>query len=676
MDIKSIIGQSQERQFQLDSIRSVNEKERTVEVAFASEAMVPMWYGMESLSHDTGAADFSRIADGGSVIMDHDEVRWVGAIRSARIDQDRKSRAVIQFGQNSLANDVWPDVASGLRKLVSFRYRVLDAIPANTEDGAEYIKVTRWQPLEISFVSVPADASVGVGRSLAQSQQHIKSMPENNTQDTGGQTATQQAPANQNQAPQSQRSATTQTAPHPQAPQSNQAQPGQTQQPQQRDLSANVVITGGEAQRANQLSHAEIVEIRYLAERYGAIEDGFRFVTENRSVNAFKDHLLERARQNDAAHKNGKTMLGLSPSEQRQYSFLKAMRVAAFPHSQEFRNAAGYELECSRATQQIWGQSDEFSISIPPEILMSEQSYRSLMGNLQGQRAFNVSAGPGAIDKGTRPQDFVELLRNLTLGYQLGVQFIGDVVGNPYVPKHTSASAAEWVTEDADATTADDAIGQTQINPKHVSATTYLTRSMLLQDSIGVESMLVASQFENIAEALDKAIFHGTGSSGQPTGLAAASIGSVAIGTNGGNLTYAKALEFMTDVETANALFGNIAYVTTPGVKAFAMQTLKTSGISGYLWEPMNNTINGYPAYATNQIASNLTKGTSSGVCHAMFYGNFRQMIVFGWGPLEFMRDQYSKAVKGGVNLVSFQSVDLFIRQLGAFSGCLDLTIT
>lgn len=659
MDIKTIIGKSQERRFQLDSIRSINEKERTVEVAFSSEAMVPMWYGMESLSHDTGAVDLSRILDGGPVLMDHDEVRWVGAVQSARIDQDRKGRAVLKFGENSLAKDVWPDIASGLRKLVSFRYRVLDAIPANTEDGAEYIKVTRWQPLEISFVSVPADASVGVGRSLQQSQ-HNNSMPGNNTQESGGQTANKQAPANDNQAQTEQRSAPTQSK--QEAPQ---------EQPPQRDLSANVIVSGGETQKRGV--NPEHAQIRALAEKHGALKEGLDFIVNGRSLSDFKDLLLERGAKADASHKTGPSVLGLSDNEQRKYSFTRAMLAVAFPHDKDIQEWASFERECSADVQKRWGQTGEFSITIPTEILASQQLFRSL--HPQGQRAFNLSAGAGAINEGLRPQDFVELLRNKTLAYQLGVGFVPDVIGSPEIPRQTASGTAGWITEDATATTTDAAITKAQISPKHISATTYVTRAMRIQDSIGMEARNINNLYQNLAVGIDKAVFHGTGSSGQPTGLSAASIGSVAIGTNGGNMTKAKLHEFLSDVEIANAMFENTAFVTTPGVKSFLMQTLMDSGIAGNMWNMQGNTVLGHRAFATNQISSTLTKGSSSGVCHAMFFGDFSQITVFGWGPLEFIRDDKSSAVKGGINLVALQSVDLFIDQLGAFSACLDITV-
>ena len=543
MDSKKIVGQTAARKIEVGSVRAVDKEERTVEVSFSSEAVVPMWYGLESLSHDTGAADLSRMADGGPVLMDHDEGQWVGAVQSIRIDQDRKGRAVVKFGENALARDVWPDVASGLRKFTSFRYRVLDAIRAETDTGEEYIKVTRWQPLEISFVSVPADASVGVGRSLKLTQyQQDTSMPEINN-NTGGGTATKEAPAKQDNPPENVEQRNTQPA---------------------KDLSANVVITGGETQRTP--AYKDGAEIRSLAIKHNALEQGLDFIANQRSAQDFKDLLLDRITAN-AEKSRSQSALGLSTGEQRSYSFMRAIRAAAYPNDKAAQDAAGFELECSRSVQQRYGQTEENSVSVPTEILMSPQAYNAIQR--QSSRAFNVAAGPGAIDQGLRPQDFVELLRNKTLAFQLGVNFVSDVVGSPYVPRHTSSGTAGWIAEDGTATTTDAAIGQTQLVPKHISATSYLTRSFLIQDSIGMEGQLVNDLFTNIAIGIDKALFHGTGSSNQPTGLAAASIGSVAIGTNGGNMTKAKLHEFISDVEVANAYLETMAFVTTPGVKSF-----------------------------------------------------------------------------------------------------------
>ncbi len=44
---------------------------------------------------------------------------------------------------------------------ISVGYSVLDA-----EQDAGVMRVTRWQPIELSIVSIPADASIGVSRAL------------------------------------------------------------------------------------------------------------------------------------------------------------------------------------------------------------------------------------------------------------------------------------------------------------------------------------------------------------------------------------------------------------------------------------------------------------------------------------------------------------------------------
>ena len=68
----------------------------------------------------------------------------------------------------------------------------------------------------------------------------------------------------------------------------------------------------------------------------------------------------------------------------------------------------------------------------------------------------------------------------------------------------------------------------------------------------------------------------------------------------------------LTPERKRNADFGSFNWVTTPGVKGKLKTVLKsTTAGSTYLWET-DNTINGYPAYATNQVPSGLTFGTST----------------------------------------------------------------
>lgn len=71
-------------------------------------------------------------------------------------------------------------------------------------------------------------------------------------------------------------------------------------------------------------------------------------------------------------------------------------------------------------------------------------------------------------------------------------------------------------------------------------------------------------------------------------------------------------------------------------------------------------------------MPSNLTKGTSSGVCSAIIFGNFADLIIGMWGGLDLTVDPYSNSTTGTVRVVALQDVDIAVRHAESFSAMLD----
>ena len=176
------------RDLQIDTRAAVIDQEkRTVELAFSSETPVERWYGNEVLDHGPKAVRLGRMKQGGALLMDHNTSDQVGVVESVRIDADRTGRAVMRFGKSARAQEIFQDVVDGIRKNVSVGYRVLAAVLESSKDGVETYRITDWEPYEISLVSVPADATVGVGRSAepaptTPSKPETRTMSEQNTQ--------------------------------------------------------------------------------------------------------------------------------------------------------------------------------------------------------------------------------------------------------------------------------------------------------------------------------------------------------------------------------------------------------------------------------------------------------------------------------------------------------------
>lgn len=154
-------------------INSVNAEERKVILSFASEEPCPdFWGDPEILRCNDQAADISRFAAGVMpVLFNHNRDAVIG--RPTRIwFENTKAYAEIQFDDDEESTRIWNKVQSGSLRGVSVGYRVSEwrFIEKNqvSEDGITgpaWIG-ERWAVYEISIVSVPADATVGVGRSL------------------------------------------------------------------------------------------------------------------------------------------------------------------------------------------------------------------------------------------------------------------------------------------------------------------------------------------------------------------------------------------------------------------------------------------------------------------------------------------------------------------------------
>jgi HK97 family phage prohead protease len=114
------------------------------------------------LSHEPGAADLTRLNNGAPLLFNHNMDDVIGVVEKAAIGSDKRGHATVRFAKNDHGSDVLSMVRDGVMKNVSFMY----AVSAVTEDAktGDYI-ATKWTPMEISMVTVPADNSVGVGRS-------------------------------------------------------------------------------------------------------------------------------------------------------------------------------------------------------------------------------------------------------------------------------------------------------------------------------------------------------------------------------------------------------------------------------------------------------------------------------------------------------------------------------
>jgi HK97 family phage major capsid protein len=144
---------------------AIDEKNRRVTLAFSSEEPVNRGSYNEVLSHSQGDYDFSRLNNSSPLLLNHDPNQQIGVVESAKVENDgqrKVGRAVVRFGKGQLADEVFQDVADGIRKHVSVGYSHGGQVEGN-DDDKRTIRFA-WTPYEISMATIPADGSVGVGR--------------------------------------------------------------------------------------------------------------------------------------------------------------------------------------------------------------------------------------------------------------------------------------------------------------------------------------------------------------------------------------------------------------------------------------------------------------------------------------------------------------------------------
>jgi HK97 family phage major capsid protein len=644
------------------TVVGVDKEARTVDIAFSSEAEVPRWYGIEILDHSPGAVDMSRMNDGAAVLWNHNWNDQRGVVESARIDGDRKGRATVRISRSQAGDELLNDLADGIKRHVSVGYSVQAIkLQETRSDGTDVYRITRWQPYENSFVSVPADTSVGVGRSADPAE-----IAPEDTRTAAADTGTVIHAHSVERTKQTMNEKIT------------------------RDVAGNLVRAkvdengtivevlelierAGEAQTSAQRSGADGERRRTAAlvemgKRFGEPELAMQFVSDGKSSEEFQRALLDKVEQRAKTPLNEQASgadVGLSDKEVRRFSFLRVARALADPSDRKAQKEAAFEFEVSESARQKSGKDNDHFF-IPTDVLRSPihpgaGGQRSLNTNLQGDNPGDTGGFVVATDLKTG--SFIDILRNKAILLQLS-STLGGLVGNVDIPRQTGTTQGFWLGEDEDTTESELELGQVSLRPKTVGAYSQITRRLLMQSSLDVEALVRRDLALQMGLAIDYAGYYGSGSDNQPLGIAnVEGIHAVQFGTANAP-TFPELVNMETQIALANADVDGMAYVANAAFRGYAKTTLKfPAGVDGTIvsqggtiWEP-GNTVNGYRTGITNQVKTG-----------DVFMGNFQDLLCGMWGGLELLVDPYSGSLAGRVRLVVFQDVDFVVRRNVSFT--------
>lgn len=620
----------------------INVEERTVPLSFSSETPVPAWFGLEIVDHSPGAMVLTRAKNGLPFTLDHGEM--IGRAFDIQIGSDRRGRAVVRFGKGARADEEFQNVQDGIRTDVSFRaQRIKTVLEKRGDKGAseDLYRTVKWMPYEISLVTIPGDHTVGIGRSATAREfdTTIIEKKENIMEKCaicGADLVNGVCPKN---------CSTTRSA--------------DAQGPDLQVL----------RDEAGKIERSRTQEILSLGKQY-ELDANFinKHISEGTDINIFRSLVLKEI----ANAGTRVTTPELTEKEQKQYSIVRAMRAAAGLCR---RDEAGFEYEVSEAMGKFLSRGTE-GVFVPTGL-----SLYPIKGLSDVKRTAALDTTTGGTEKAgynvaTQVMPIIELLRNKMLVMQLGAQVLA--VRNPIsFPRQAGAVTLAWTAENpgSDASDTYAVFEQLLLTPKTGIATTQYTKQLLMESSNDIENFVRNDLAMVNAIGIDYAAINGGGGSA-PTGILQTSgIGAIAGGTHGLAPAWSHIVGLESEVAVDNADYGNLAYLTNTKVRGVLKQTLKTAGVSGYIWENGEGgfgSMNGYRAAATTQVPSTLTKGGSTGVCSAIIFGNWAEVIIAEFGVMEIIVDPYAKKKQALIEVTSTIFADVGLRHVQSMAAMKD----
>jgi HK97 family phage major capsid protein len=600
----------------------------TIPVVISTDAVVEVQDGPEILVHSREAIDLQRAPL--PIIATHrgNQVN-VGIVENVR-PAEGKLRGDARFGERQEAREYRTDVLNGVIRSVSAGYHRIKA--SIRSDGV--MVTSRWMPTHVAMVAEPADVGAGFFRAATETTTTTTTTITGSTGPEFFFPPTTAQTADRSIAMTDQVNATAAAA-----------------EPSVEIVREQPNLVEFEAKRKAAIRSLCIAN--KLDERYER-----SWIESGADMGQVADDIIQILAERGKTNPQSVTLLGMGKTDVRRYSLLRALRAAI---NNDWKDA-GLELECNNELSKRLDKSPRSAKSffVPLDVLM-----RDIPGSQKRDMTVaGVSGSNYLVSTDNMPGNFIDLLRNTSVGLRMGVQRLSGLKGNVTIPKMTAGNTAYWLSDETtQITESQPTIGQLSLAPKNVAALTELSHQLMVQSSPDVENLVLQSIARDIGLAVDVGILRGSGASGQPTGIA--TTGSIGAFT-GTSLAAAGLLDAQADVAAANALNPGCGYVTTPAVAALLMARpeLPTTGTTR-MWKGnmAEGSIFDFPAMSSAQMSS-----------ATMLFGWWPSVLLAEWGVLELMVNPFSDFTRGLTAVRGWYTCDVGVRYAGAWSYATSIT--
>lgn len=614
----------------------------------------------EVLNHGPDGMDDTRLKAGLPILFNHGRDNHLARATSFTNDGHKCEVSGLIWSESDFAKVKRADALSGALPDTSVGYAITDDGECiGAKDGIPIYQF-KWQPYEASLVTIPADISVGVGR---QRDHKPEGEPKEITVKLEKGIDTEEETDNQSQSSTENMKFKTRSAFY----EADKATGGAVVDAPKIDLVKERETAVADFRgRVNKINDW-VKNVTNPAWKEKAAEVAAKHTNGEADFDSFRTEALNSFQGVTQVAGDVTGEIGMSKKELKNYSLSKAILARGLGKPLD-----GLEKEASDAQAKLLRkEADGFYI---PE----DWSARSLeeihgMGASQRQntdlmirqmhRALAVGnfASAGAlVGTDLLGGSLIELLRNKAVILSLGPTMLGGLVGNIAIPKQVGGATAYWLPEGGTVTATDQTFAQLGLVPHRLAAQTAYDKQLLAQSSVSVEALVRNDIALVMAIKKDLAAISGSGVAGEPLGIKnTTGVGTV---TFGATATWAKALEFETDLATANAdQTGTPVFLTNPSVRGKwkALPKVAASTMPVFIWGDMvgNNVVNGYQAYVTNQI----------GTDNLVYFFVPSELIVADWAGIDVVVNPFSLDSTGQIRVTITQWTDIGVRHPGAF---------
>ncbi|HCO7469098.1 TPA: phage major capsid protein [Escherichia coli] len=604
----------------------------------------------EILVHTPEAVDLSRLNNNAPLLFNHNFDNHIGVVCNARIDADNVGRALVKFSKHgTLANDIRNKVIEGTMEKISVGYDIKEY---HIDYAKSQLIVSKWIPHEISFVTVPADDTVGLNRSLntitvnlgAKRDMTKEQIEEIKEEQESAQV--EETPVEENKEPEVEETQERQVEENKED--ENLEDGKDAEHPESVDDDSSTVREAEEVKEEREAAPVEEEKTEEVAERSEEDEEEIRAIA--RELNIDDEELKRALAIKDMTPEAFRTKaLNNITNAQRNNEQIKDSKMEkTFDLNNVIRslvdgealgaNEAEFSAMAATATMQRGRAARGGSVFVPAAAM-------------RAAAAGNTKADLTAItDEKLMTESYIEMLMPESVLGRLGVTVYSGLNAPTAIPKMTKSSvdAFGFVDENGAAPESKAEFANVKLSPKTFAGGNPISRQSL-KTVPGIATLITDHINKAVRIKLEQLILSDKANDRGPAGLVKQLVDADRVEKKAA-FSYKDFLKEIAKLTDAGVPAQAIKFAMSGATAAELESTLKDNGVSGYIIE--NGKLAGYEVVTSGVIPAD----------HIVL-GDFSGITIGEWGGLELDMDDTTYRAQSAIVPRIWVDLDYVVTQ-------------